>query len=66
MVAPLLKSIVITSLRFAWHFFKEREVPSNLRKGLKAFFPPARSATHGTNSAHFRGALIWNQLPRSK
>ena len=48
-----------------WHFFREMEVPHNLRKGAMLFLPPARSTTHGTNSAHFRGTLIWNHLPNS-
>ena len=29
------------------------------------FLPPARSTACGTNSAHFRGTLIWNELPSS-
>ena len=54
-----------------WHFFRRREVLRNLRKDAGFFVPPARSPTHGTNSAHFRGIFgtfspICNQLPRSK
>ena len=29
------------------------------------FLPAARSRTRGKNFTHFRGTLIWNQLPRS-
>ena len=48
-----------------WHFFREKEAPYNLRKDAVLFFPPAKPTTHGTNSAHVRGTLIWNQLQSS-
>ena len=48
-----------------WYFFREREVPYNLRKGAVFFHYRARLTTHGINYAHFRGTLNWNQLPSS-
>ena len=45
--------------------FREREAPINLRKVAVFFLALARSTTPGKNSAHFRGTLIWNQLPSS-
>ena len=59
------KSIVITNPMFMQHFIREREAPYNLKKGVVVFVPPARSTTRGENSIHFRGTLIWNQLPSS-
>ena len=40
-----------------------KEIPYNLRKGQVLSLPPVRSAYYGTNSVHFRGSLIWNNLP---
>lgn len=42
-----------------------REAPYNLRKSAVFFIPPARATTYATNSAPFRGTLIWNRLPSS-
>ena len=61
----ICKSIVTTNPRFMWYFLRETEVPYCLRKSAVLFLPLARSTTHGTNSAHFRGTLICNQLPNS-
>ena len=44
-------------------FFTHEEIPYNLRKGQVLSLPPARSTYYGTNSVHFRGSLIWNNLP---
>ena len=38
------------------------EIPYNLTKGQVFSLPPARSTYYGTNSVHFRGSLIWNNL----
>ena len=46
-----------------WLYFKYREVPYHLRRGSVLFIPPARSKMYGTSSVHFRGSLIWNNLP---
>ena len=46
-----------------WAFFKNKEIPYNLRRGPVLSIPPASSTTYGTNSIHFRGSLIWNRLP---
>ena len=32
-------------------------------KGQVLSLPPTRSTYYGTNSVHFRGSLIWNNLP---
>ena len=47
------------------HFFRENEVPYNLKKGTVLFLPPASSKTQTKNSIHFRDTLIYNQLPSS-
>ena len=44
-------------------FFTHKEIPYNLRKGKVLSLPPARSTYYGTNTVHFRGSPISNNLP---
>ena len=57
------KSTVTVDPRFMLYFFRESDVPYNLRKVAMLFLLPARLTTHGTNFAHFPDTLIRNQLP---
>ena len=57
------KSTSYLSPKCMCSFFTHKEVPYNLRKGQVLSLPPARSTCYGTNSVHFRGSLIWNNLP---
>ena len=59
----LEKSRVYLNSKFMCSFFTHKEIPYNLRKGQVLSLPPARSTYYGTNSVHFRGSLIWNNLP---
>ena len=63
LLTEIYKSIGALNPQFMWLYFKYREVPYNVRRGPVLFIPPARSTIYGTNSAHFRGSLIWNKLP---
>ena len=63
LLTEIYKSTGTLNPQFMWSYFKYRKVPYNLRRGPVLFIPPARSAIHGTNSAHFLGSLIWNRLP---
>ena len=49
--------------QFMWSYFKYRKVPYNLRRSPVLFIPPAKSTVYATNSVHFLGSLIWNELP---
>ena len=49
--------------KFLCSFFTHKEIPYNLRKGQLLSLPPARSTYYGTNSVHFQGYLISNNLP---
>ena len=40
-----------------------KKIPYDLRKGIKAFQPPVKSFRFGLNSIHFRGSILWNNLP---
>ena len=43
--------------------FTHKEISYNLRKGEVLSLPTARSTYYEPNSVHFRGSLIWNNLP---
>ena len=44
-------------------FFTHKDIPYNLRKGPIFGLPKTHSFYYGTNAIHFRGSLIWNNLP---
>ena len=46
-----------------WSFFTHKDIPYNLKKGPILGLPKAHSFYYGTNAIHFRGSLIWNNLP---
>ena len=48
-----------------WPYFTYNNISYNLRKGPILYLPGTHSAYYGTNSVHFRGSLIWNNLPRN-
>ena len=58
LVTAVYKSTPYLNPKFKCSFF-----PYNLRKGQMLSLPPVRSTYYGTNSVHFRGSLIWNNLP---
>ena len=43
--------------------FTHKEIEFNLRKRQVLSLPPTRSTYYGTNSVHFRGSPIWNNVP---
>ena len=63
LVTEVYKSTSYLNPKFMCSFFTHKETPYNLRKGQVLSLPPARSTYYGTNSVHFRGSLIWNNLP---
>ena len=63
LVTEVYKSTSYLNPKFMCSFFTHKEIPYNLRKGQVLSLPPARSTYYGTNSVHFRGSLIWNNLP---
>ena len=63
LVTEVYKSTSYLNSKFMCSFFTHKEIPYNLRKGQVLSLPPARSTYYGTNSVHFRGSLIWNNLP---
>ena len=63
LVTEVCKSTSYLNPKFMCSFFTHKEIPYNLRKGQLLSLPPARSTYYGTNLVHFRGSLIWNNLP---
>ena len=63
LVTEVYKSTSYLNPKFMCSFFTHKEIPYNLRKGQVLSLPPARSTYYGTNSVHFWGSLIWNNLP---
>ena len=61
----VLKSLMHLNPEFMWSYFNENPIPYDLRKGIKVFLPPVKSFRFGLNSIHFRGSILWNNLPSS-
>ena len=59
----IYKSISQLNPQFMWSFFTHKDIPYNLRKGPILGLPKTHSFYYGTNAIHFRGSLIWNNLP---
>ena len=57
LLTEIYKNTVTNNPGFMWRLFREREGPYSLRKGAVGFLPPAKSTTHGANSAYFRGTI---------
>ena len=63
LVNEVYKSTFYINPKFMCFFFTHKEIPYNLREGQVLPLPPARSIYYESNSVHFRGSLIWNNLP---
>ena len=63
LVTEILKSLSKTNPKFMWSYFSSKNLPYNLRKVPSLSLPSAKSTVYGTNSVHFKGTLIWNNLP---
>ena len=63
LVTEIFKSVSKTNPKFIWSSFSSKNLSYNLRKGPSLSLPSAKSTVYGTNSVHFKGTLIWNNLP---
>ena len=61
----VFKSLMHLNSEFIWYFFNGYSISYDLRKGTKLFLPPVKSFRFGLNSVHFRGNILWNNLPLS-
>ena len=63
LMTEIYKSISQLNPEFMWSYFTHKDMPYNLRKGRFLGLPKTHSFYYGTNAVHFRGSLIWNNLP---
>ena len=63
LVIDVYKCASYLNLKFMWSFFFHKEILHNLTKEQVLSLPPAILTYYETNSVHFRGFLIWNNLP---
>ena len=61
----VFKTLMHLNLEFMWSYFNENPIPYDLRKGIKVFLPPVKLFRLGLNCVHFRGNILWNNLPSS-
>ena len=61
----VFKSLMHLNPEFMWPYFNENSIPYDLQKGTKVFLPPVKLFCLGLNSVHFRGSILWNNLPSS-
>ena len=64
LVTEIYKSATQINPEFMWPYFTYNSISYNLRKGPILYLPSTHSTYYSTNSVHFRGSLIWNNLPR--
>ena len=62
-MTEIYKSISQLNPESMWSYFTHKDMPYNLRKSPFLGLPKAYSFYCGTNAVHFRGSLIWNNLP---
>ena len=62
LVTEIFKSVSKINPKFMWSYFSSQKEPYNLRKGHCLSLPSAKSTVYGTNSMHFKGTLIRNNL----
>ena len=61
LATEVFKSANKLNPHFMWYFFKNHEIPYNLRCRRSAVKLPGTNTTkYGANSLNFRGAMLWN------
>ena len=63
LVTEIFKFVSKTYPKFTWSYFSSKNLSYNLRKGPSLSLTSAKSTVYGINSVHFKGTLIWNNLP---
>ena len=65
LATEVYKSVNNLNPQFMWNYFNISSLPYELRKGNKENLPETGTCRYGINSLLFRGALLWNNLPRN-
>ena len=63
LVTDISKNISEINPEFMWSFFEQKKLSSNLGKGPILNLPRTYCTYYDTNVIHFRGSLIWNNVP---
>ena len=63
LVTESFRSVSKTNPKFMWSYFTSKNRSYSLRKGPSLLLPSAKSTVYGTNSVHFKGMLIWHNIP---
>ena len=61
----VFKSLMHLNPEFMWYYFNENPILYDLIKGTNVFLPPVKSFRLGLDSIHFRGSILWKNLPSS-
>ena len=59
----VFKSLMYLNPEFMCSCFNKNPIPFDLRKEIKVFLLPVKSFRFGFNFIHFRGSILWNNLP---
>ena len=65
LTTEVYKSVNNLNPQFMWNYFNISTLSYEPRKGNKVNLPETRTCRYGINSLLFRGALLWNNLPRN-
>ena len=65
LVTEVFKSANKLNPQFMWCFFENLQIPYNLRCGSLVKLPGTSITTYGINSLNFRGAILWNIIPKN-
>ena len=49
---------------FTWDYFKQKNTPYHLRNTQLLELSKCRTKMYGLNTTLFKGALLWNKLPK--
>ena len=63
LLTEIFKTISQINPEFLWFFFKPQKLSYNLRKGPILNLQRTQSTYHSASTIHFRGSLIWHNLP---
>ena len=65
LATEVFKSATKLNPQFKWLFFENHEIPYNLRCGNVVKLPGTNTTKYGINSHNFRGAMLWNIMPKN-
>ena len=64
LATEVFKSASKLNSQFMWCFFENHEIPYNFRWGSVVKLPRTNTTKYGIKSLNFRGAMLWNIIPK--